>query len=339
MHLFGKPPFVMAAHPLAVGDDGRPDWSAQRILTRYYCAAGASGVGVAVHTTQFELHHDEALLRRAYAEAADVVGQFGAATVLVAGIAGDAEQAVREAEMARDLGYRAALLSPYGLTDRSEAGTLARAHAVAEALPVVGFYMQESVGGNYLSPRFWEALLRIENLAAIKVAPFERYRTKDVAEQILLSGRDDVALLTGNDDAIIHDLLTPYRLDSKELRFQGGLLGQWAVGTKAAVDTSRAIWEGRSAPVPQDTLALATAMVDINQAVFDPEHRFAGSIAGVNELLRQQGLLASSRCLSDAEVLADGQAERITLVRGRYPELLDEEFIKENLDEWKRDVA
>lgn len=339
MHLFGEPPYVMAAHPLAVGDDGRPDWAAQRLLTRYYCAAGATGLGVAVHTTQFEVHHDRELLRRVYSEAADVVGQFGEATVLVAGIAGDAEQAAAEATIARELGYRAALLSPYGLTDRSEAGTLTRARAVAEVLPIVGFYMQESVGGSYLSPGFWEELLAIENLAGIKVAPFERYRTKDVAEQLLLSGREDVALLTGNDDAIIHDLITPYRLAGKEIRFQGGLLGQWAVGTKAAVDTSRVIWAGNGDDVPQATLALASAMVDINQAVFDPEHAFAGSIAGVNELLRQQGLLSSSRCLSDSEVLADGQAERIALVRERYPELLDEAFIAEHLDDWKRDVG
>lgn len=339
MHLFGTPPYVMPAHPLAVTAEGAPDWGAQRLLTRYYAACGASGVGVAVHTTQFEIHHDHDVLRRVFAEAADVVKQFGPETSLVAGIAGDAEQAATEAAMARDLGYVAALLSPYGLTDRTEAGTLARAKAVAVELPVVGFYMQEAVGGFYLSPKFWDELLQIENLVAIKVAPFDRYRTKDVAEEILRSGRDDVLLLTGNDDAIVADLLLPYRTADKELRFSGGLLGQWAVGTKAAVDLTRRIWDGNGSPVDQDVLATATAMVDINQALFDPEHRFAGSIAGVNELLRQQGLLASSRCLSDTEVLANGQADRIALMRERYPELLDETFISEHLDEWMRDVV
>lgn len=339
MHLFGTPPYVMAAHPLAVGDDGQPDWASQRLLTRYYCAAGATGLGVAVHTTQFEVHHDRELLRRVYTEAADVAGQFGDDTKLVAGIAGDATQAAEEAALARELGYVAALLSPYGMVDRSEEGILDRARAVAAELPIMGFYMQESVGGAYLSPKFWEGLLAIDNLVAIKVAPFERYRTKDVAEEIIRSGRDDVALMTGNDDAIVADLLMPYRIDGKELRFCGGLLGQWAVGTKAAVDLSRQIWEGNGAPVSQDTLAAATAMVDVNQAVFDPEHRFAGSIAGINEMLRQQGIIASSRCLSPKEVLADGQAERITLMRERYPELLDEAFIADNLDSWKRDIA
>lgn len=206
-----------------------------------------------MHTTQFEIHHDHDVLRRVFAEAADVVQQFGPETSLVAGIAGDAEQAATEAAMASDLGYVAALLSPYGLTDRTEAGTLARAKAVAE--------------------------------------------------EILRSGRDDVLLLTGNDDAIVADLLLPYHVADKELRFSGGLLGQWAVGTKAAVDLTRRIWDGNGSPVDQDVLATATAMVDINQALFDLEHRFAGSIAGVNDLLRQQGLLASSRCLSDTEVL------------------------------------
>lgn len=337
-HLLGAPPYIIPAHPLAVTADGEPDWAAQRLLTRYYLAAGATGLAVAVHTTQFEVHDDPALLRRVYSEAAEVAATFGDGTALVAGIAGDAKQAAGEAAVARELGYVAALLSPYGLPDRSEEGTLERARAVAEELPIVGFYMQESVGGNYLSPRFWEGLLAIENLVAIKVAPFERYRTKDVAEEIALSGRDDVALLTGNDDAIVADLAMPYRFGDREVRFSGGLLGQWAVGTKAAVDLTRRVWEGNHSPVPQDVLAVANAMVDVNQAVFDPEHGFAGSIAGVNELLRQQGLLSSSRCLSDRERLAEGQAERIRLVRERYPELLDEEFVAEHLEEWRSDV-
>lgn len=339
MHMLGTPPYVMPAHPLAVTDAGEPDWAAQRLLTRYYVAAGASGVGVAVHTTQFDIHSAHDVLYRVFAEAADVVQQFGPETRLIAGIAGDSTQAATEAAMARDLGYVAALLSPYGLTDRTEAGALARARAVAAELPVVGFYMQEAVGGFHLSQKFWEELLQIENLVAIKVAPFDRYRTKDVAEAILRSGRDDVALLTGNDDAIITDLLLPYHLGDKELRFCGGLLGQWAVGTKAAVNLTHQIWDGNGSAVPQQLLATATAMVDINQALFDPEHLFAGSIAGVNELLRQQGLINSSRCLSPKEQLADGQAGRIALMRERYPELLDETFIREHLDEWKRDVG
>lgn len=339
MHLFGTPPHVIPAHPLAIGEDGHPDWAAQRLLTRYYLAAGATGLGVAVHTTQFEIHDDRDLLRRVYTEAAEVAESFGPEATLVAGIVGDARTAAEEAALAADLGYEAALLSPRGLTDRTERGILDRARAVAAEMPIVGFYMQESVGGMYLSPAFWEELLTIERLVGIKVAPFDRYRTKDVMEQLALSGREDVALLTGNDDAIVPDLMTPFTVDGREIRFRGGLLGQWAVGTRAAVELTGRLWKGHDAPVPQELLDTGMAMVDVNQAVFDPQNRFAGSIAGVNEMLRQQGLLPSSRCLSDTEVLSPGQADRIRLVRERHPELLDEDFIAENIDSWREDIA
>lgn len=341
-HVLGAAPYTIPAHPLAVDEHGQPDWQAQRLTTRYYAAAGATGIAVGVHTTQFEVHDDLELYRRVLAEAADVAKEFAPGMKLVAGIAGDVEKAVAEAEIAKELGYVAGLMCSYGLTVRTEDVRLARGRAVSDVLPIIGFYMQTSVGGQYLSPAYWEALLQIENLVGIKVAPFDRYRTNDVAEQIARSGRSEIALMTGNDDAIVHDLLSPYRFNSEglqELRFSGGLLGQWAVGTKAAAELTQRIWDGNGHPVPQDVLAAGTALTDINQAVFDPEHSFAGSIAGVNELLRQQGLLTSSRCLSEREALAEGQADRIRTVRRRYPELLDETFIAENLDAWRRDVA
>ncbi|SDL11954.1 dihydrodipicolinate synthase family protein [Tessaracoccus oleiagri] len=340
-HVLGQPPYTIPAHPFAVDAQGRPDWASQRLVTRYYLAAGATGLAVGVHTTQFEIHDDPLLFRRVLREAAEVRNHFGPEAKLVAGICGDTPQAVEEAHAARDLGYVAGLLSTYGMTDRSEQQWLERSRAVAEVMPIMGFYMQESVGGQYFSPGFWEALLQIDNLVAIKVAPFDRYRTADVAEALALSGRTDVALLTGNDDAILSDLMLPHRYGDgllQEVRFSGGLLGQWAVGTRAAGELTRRIWEGRDEPVTQTVLAAATAITSINQAVFDPEHGFAGSIAGVNEMLRQQGLMASSRCLSDHERLADGQAEKIRQARRRYPELTDEDFIAEHLDEWRRDV-
>lgn len=334
-HLFGEAPHIIPAQPFAVTADGQPDWDSQRLITRYYLAAGVTGLAVGVHTTQFEIHDDPALLERVLREVADVVDQQGADITLIAGICGDVDQAVREAELARDLGYVAGLVSPYGLTDRSEESFLARYRAVAEVFPVIGFYMQEAVGGQYFSPEFWAQLLELDQLVAIKVAPFERYRTADVVHAIATSGRDDVLLLTGNDDAIVPDLILPYRIGEQELRFAGGLLGQWSVGTKAAVDLTRRIWQGNRQPVPQDVLAAGTALTSVNQAVFDPEHKFAGSIAGVNETLRQQGLLTSSRCISDTEVLAEGQAEKITRVRTLYPELLDEDFIAANIHAWR----
>lgn len=340
----GSTPITIPAHPLAVADDGSPDWAAQRLLTRYYVAAGATGVGVGVHTTQFEIHDDPALLERCYGEAADVVGQFGPEVRLVAGVAGDTEQALREAEVAAGHGYRAALLCSYAMTDRSEQALLRRARAVADVLPVVGFYMQESVGGSYLSPSFWERLFAIEGVVATKVAPFERYRTLDVATALARSPRwHDIHLVTGNDDAILADLMLPITVDvdgeRRTIRFAGGLLGQWAVGTRNAVTlTERAVGAG-AAELTDDLLAVAADLTAVNQAIFDPENNFAGAVAGVNELLRQQGLLASSRCLSDRERLSPGQADRIAAVRARFPELVDEQFIAAGIDGWRRDVA
>lgn len=341
-NVLGQPPHIIPAHPLAVTEDGRPDWPAQRLLSRYYLAAGATGLAMGVHTTQFQVHDDPALFTRVLTEAADVTGHVGSSAALVTGICGDVQQAVREAETARELGYVAGLLSGYGMTDRSEAASLERARAVADVMPIMGFYMQDAVGGRYLSPAYWTSLLEIENLVAIKVAPFDRYRTGDVAEAVALSGRDDVALLTGNDDAIVTDLVLAHHYGDDRttaVRFSGGLLGQWAVGTKAAVEVTQQIWAIDGDCVPRELLDLATQITSINQAVFDPEHNFAGSIAGVNELLRQQGLLTSSRCLSDSEKLADGQQASIELARKRHPDLLDEEFIAMNIDAWRADVA
>lgn len=342
-HALGPAPRTIPAHPLAVTESGEPDWLAQRLLTRYYVAAGATGVAVGVHTTQFEIHDQPDLLRRAFAEAADVVGRFGSEGCrLVAGLCGDAPQALREAELSLEVGYHAALLCPYGMTDRSEAALLDRARRVAEIMPVIGFYMQESVGGDYLSPGFWDQLFEIPGVVGVKVAPFDRYRSLDVADALARSDRwADIALVTGNDDTIVSDLLQPLRLNGtgRVVRFSGGLLGQWAVGTRAAVElTARALAE-REQGVSPDLLAAGTDLTALNQALFDPEHNFAGAVAGVNEMLRQQGLLASSRCLSAREVLSPGQAERIAQQRARHPHLTDDAFIAEHLHQWKRDVA
>ena len=338
--VLGPAPLVYPAHPFAVAADGSPDWANQRLLTRYYAAAGASGVAVGVHTSQFELHHDKGLFAEALRQTAEVAAASGGDLRLVTGVVGDAAEAVAEAELAVSLGYRAALLSAYGMTDRSEQATLERARAIAEVLPVIGFYMQESVGGAYHSPEFWRAFFELDGVVGVKVAPFDRYRTIDVARALAESGRaDQIALITGNDDTIVTDLAAPFDYGTGLLRFTGGLLGQWAVGTRAAVDLAGRIVAGHGAPVPEALLTEGWAVTEINQAIFDPEHSFAGAVAGVNELLRQQGLLASTRCLSERERLSAGQAAKITQVRERYPELLDETFIAGNIDQWRREVG
>ncbi|MBB3725785.1 dihydrodipicolinate synthase family protein [Nonomuraea dietziae] len=209
-------------------------------------AAGVSGLAVGVHTTQFEIR-TAGLLEPVLRLAADVVAESRGAPVagepagplgsgrfqLIAGACGPVGQAVQEAELAARLGYDAVLLSPV-VPGASEADLLERARAVGEVLPVVGLYLQTAIGGPVLSRRFWRELAEQPSTVAVKVAAFDRYRTLDVAHGVAGSGRaDQVVLYTGNDDHIIGDLLAEL---PGGLKFSGGLLGQWAVWTRAAVD-------------------------------------------------------------------------------------------------------
>lgn len=333
---------MIPAHPLALDAGGQPDMRAQRALTRYYLDAGVHGLAVGVHTTQFELHNDRQLLTDVWSLAADTARAHRPADdqpLLIAGLTGDTPDAVVEAQIAADLGYQAALLSPWGMSDRGEDVLLERAAAVAQVMPVIGFYLQESVGGAPLSRAFWQGLFDIEAVVAVKTAPFDRYRTNDVAQVILAHDRwAEIALLTGNDDAIVHDLLTPYRRSvsgsERQVRATGGLLGQWAVGARAAVDlVGRAGQAVRAGSVPLGLLAEASAITDINAAVFDVDNDFAGCVPGVNEVLRQQHLVPTANCLGP-DVLSPGQTELITQVRQRYPDLLDEEFVAQRRDAW-----
>ena len=327
---------VIPAHPLALDAAGAIDERAQRALTRYYLDAGVDGLAVGVHTTQFELHEDVGRLADVWAMAAAERHRAGTDPLLVAGLVGDTDQAVAEAEVARDAGYQTALLCPWGMTDRSEHALLERARAVGEVLPTIGFYLQTSVGGRHLSRDYWRALFDLDSVVAVKAAPFDRYRTGDVVQVLLEHDRwDEVVLLTGNDDAIVADLVTPTRRGDRQVCARGGLLGQWAVGTRAAVvvaeQARRAVETGQ---VPMDLLATGGDLVEVNAAVFDVAHDFAGSVPGVNEVLRQQGLLSSARCLSETEQLSPGQEELIAGVRQRYGDLLDEEFVAEHRDDW-----
>ncbi len=338
--ILGAGPLVIPAHPLAVDDTGRPDWVSQRVLTQYYLAAGVSGLAVGVHTTQFDVHDHPNMLRATLQEASAVVDAHPIPVTLIAGVCGDVAQSVAEAELAAELGYSAVLLSSYGTADHSPASSLERARRTAEVLPVIGFYMQESVGGRFLPEDYWRDLFAIDRVVGVKIAPFDRYRTRDVLAALVASDRwDEVVVVTGNDDAIVSDLVTPFRYrrgsESRTLWFAGGLLGQWAIGTRAAVAMTHRAHRERGIGVPEDLLAQGAELVTVNRAVFDPDNGFAGAVAGINEMLRLQGLIRSGRCLNPRERLSPGQAQQIAEVRARYPELLDEAFISEHLHEWR----
>ncbi len=340
-HLFAGT--VIPAHPLALTAERRLDERRQRALTRYYLDAGAGGLAVGVHTTQFEIRQAGLLrpvLRLAAEEAA--VRAADRPLALVAGVVGPVDQALREAELARELGYHLALLSPGGLADHDEADLLERARRVAEVLPVFGFYLQPAVGGRALSYDFWRSFAEIPGVVAIKMAPFDRYRTLDVVRAVCASSRaDEIALYTGNDDAILADLLTPFDVvvDDRPVRawVVGGLLGQWAVWTRTMVDVLERVKRVRAHPDGaeiQALLALGVRLTDANAAVFDVAHGFAGVIAGVHEVLRGQGLLEGTWCLDPDETLSPGQREEIERVRRAYPDLIDDDFVAERLAGW-----
>ncbi|MCX6620037.1 MAG: dihydrodipicolinate synthase family protein [Acidobacteria bacterium] len=325
---------VVPAHPLALNAQRKLDERRQRALTRYYLAAGSGGLAVAVHTTQFEIRDPHiGLLEPVLALAAEEMN--GHDVVKVAGVVGRTPQAVREATLAAGLGYHAGLLSLSALKDASVPELLAHVRAVAEVIPVFGFYLQPAVGGRVLPYAFWRQFAEIENVVGIKMAPFNRYQTLDVVRAVADSG-SSLALYTGNDDNIIADLLTTFRLNGRELRIVGGLLGHWAVWTRRAVEQLDRIHAATSGGSPLDAewLTLGVEVTDSNAAFFDPGHGFHGCIPGVHEVLRRQGLLEGRWCLNPHEELSPGQMEEIDRVYAAYPHLNDDAFVREHLDTW-----
>ncbi|MBN2982737.1 MULTISPECIES: dihydrodipicolinate synthase family protein [Cohnella] len=337
---------VIPAHPLALNADRRLDEKHQRALTRYYMASGAGGVAVAVHSTQFEIRDPKHnLFEKVLQLAAEEVdrAKLDRPFLKVAGICGPTEQALKEVEVALKYGYDAGLLSMGGLKDYSEADLLERTKAVAARMPVIGFYLQPSVGGRIFTYDFWSKFAEIDNVVAIKMAPFNRYQSLDVARAVCGSSRrDEIALYTGNDDNIVNDLLTTYRFEVGgevvEKPVIGGLLGHWAVWTQKAVEMLEEIKEARkSERIAKEWLTRNIQVTDCNAAFFDPAHHFEGCIPGIHEVLRRQGLLQGTWCLNPDETLSEGQADEITRVYEQYPHLNDDDFVKAHLAEWLAD--
>lgn len=333
---------VIPAHPLALTAERHLDERRQAALTRYYLDAGASGIAVGVHTAQFAIHDQavglyEPVLSLA-ASTMDVHEQTSGSVVRIAGVVGDTRQAVSEAALAQQLGFHVALVSLAGLEERSLTELVDHVRAVCEIMPVMGFYLQPAVGGRDLPVAFWRDLVELENVVAIKIAPFDRYRTAEVMRAVAQSGRAaDMALYTGNDDHILLDLLTEFRFGSgPAMLIVGGLLGQWAVWTRRAVELHARCREivvsGKS--VPPELLTLATQLTDANGAIFDVANGYAGCLPGIHEVLRRQGLLEGTWCIRQDETLSPGQTEEIDRVLAAYPHLTDDAFVAEHRDRW-----
>lgn len=329
---------VIPAHPLALTQNLQLNETRQRLLTKYYLASGAGGTAVGVHTTQFEIRKPEInLLEAVLRLAADEIeqAQLQRPFIKVAGICGTTGQAIIEASLAVKYGYHLGLLSNGGLQQCSEAELIKRAYAVAEIIPLFGFYLQPAAGGRLLSYEFWRDFVEIPNVCAIKVAAFNRYQTLDVVRAVCNSERrNEIALYTGNDDNIIADLLTPYRFPVndgiEEKKFVGGLLGHWAVWTKnanALLDEIKQCVANNYAGA-EKLLSKGIAVTDMNAAIFDIKNNFHGCIPGIHEVLRRQGILEGTWCLNPNEKLSDGQLEEIDRIYKNYPHLTDDAFVK-----------
>lgn len=339
---------VIPAHPLALTRRRTLDERRQRALTRYYIEAGAGGLAIGVHTTQFAIRRPGIdLYEPVLALGAEAIAEWeirvGRRMVRIAGLVGPTRQAVREAALARDRGYHVGLVSLGGLGRWSDRKLLAHLRAVGEVIPVMGFYLQPAVGGRPLGYAFWRRLVELPSLVAVKVAPFDRYRTLDVVRAVIAAGRqNEVALYTGNDDSIVVDLTTVYAVpdssgEPRRLRMAGGLLGHWAFWTRSAVrHLARCRVAARRAAAPRSLLTLAAQITDANGAVFDAAHGFAGCIPGIHEVLRRQGLLEGRWCLDPKEELSPGQAAEIERVSRAYPHLNDDEFVQARLATWLR---
>jgi dihydrodipicolinate synthase/N-acetylneuraminate lyase len=323
---------AIPAHPLALDSQRRLDERRQRALTRYYLASGVGGIAVGVHTTQFAIRDPRiGLFEPVLQLAAEEMDRSRGPLVRIAGICGQTPQAVAEAQLIQKLGYHAGLLSLGAMSMAGEDDLISHCTAIAEVVPVVGFYLQPSVGGRVLPYSFWRRFAEIENVAAIKIAPFNRYQTLDVIRAVMEAGRDDIALYTGNDDSIVADLITPFRLGGRERRIVGGLLGHWSVWTQRAAELLKRC---QNEPASPDLLAWGTEVTDSNAAFFDAAHGFQGCIAGLHEVLRRQGLLEGLWCLDENEGLSPGQMQEIDRIYAAYPHLHDDAFVEEYRDQW-----
>jgi hypothetical protein len=339
-----KKGIAIPAHPLALTAERRLDERRERALSRYYIAAGAGGLAVGVHTTQFAIRQPkiglfEPVLQLAAEEMDRADANRSTPLVRIGGVCGETSQAVAEATLLRDLEYHAGLLSLGAVAAWDDERLLNHCKEVARILPLVGFYLQPAVGGRLLSYSFWRRFAEIENVVAIKIAPFNRYQTLDVVRAVAESGRD-IALYTGNDDNIVMDLLTPFLFDAngrlRARRIVGGLLGHWSVWTKRAVellDECHAVVD-ENREIPASLTEKSVQVTDSNAAFFDAANKFAGCIAGLHEVLRRQGLLEGIWCLDPQETLSPGQMEEIDRVYRAYPALNDDNFVRESRDAW-----
>ena len=340
-----KKGLVIPAIPLALTSDLHLDESRQRALVRYYLDAGAEGLAVAVHSTQFEIRDHQKTFTALLKVVADEISHFEklheTQIIRIMGVCGKTEQALKEVELAMLFNYDIALVSTAAFSEEKGWTALAMHYrAVADVMPVFGFYLQESVGGQMLPYEFWKNIIEHRNVVGIKVAPFDRYRTLDVLRSVAESGRsNEIAMYTGNDDNIVFDLISTFTFSTSQgpvsVEFSGGLLGHWCVWTHAAVALLKEIKrEKESGVISPELITKAQQITDANSAFFDARNHFSGCIAGLHEVLRRQGFFTDINCYAGNGILSEGQSREIDRVYSSYPDLHDDAFVKANLQRW-----
>lgn len=338
---------VIPAHPLSLTEDKQIDEEDMQLLARYYIDAGVGGIAVGVHTTQFEIRDpDVNLLEPVLKFTSNCIDDYctkkGKQILKISGVCGETKQAVQEAELSKSLGFHAVLLSLSALKDKTIDEMVEHCATVAKVMPIIGFYLQPAVGGRTLPYEFWYKFCKIENVLGIKMAPFNRYQTFDVVRGLCEAGAENrITLYTGNDDNIVLDLITPYKINTSRgditVRVKGGLLGHWCVWTNKAVQLLEEChkYSESNSDIPQELLTRAIQVTDSNAVFFDAANAFHGCIPGVHEVLKRNGLMKSIRCLNPNELLSPGQADEITRVSEAYPHLTDDDFIRNNIVNWK----
>ena len=332
---------VIPAQVLALNEDRSFAERHQRALCRYFIDAGVGGIAVGVHSTQFAIRDPKfGLFKRVMSETARFIDDWcakrGRRILKVGGVCGKTAQAVSEADYELECGYDACLLSLAAFKGDDIDTMIHHCREVANVMPLIGFYLQPSVGGRVLPFDFWRRFVEIDNILGIKIAPFNRYYTLDVVRALAESRREDITLYTGNDDNLLVDLLTEYVVGGRRIRIKGGLLGHWSCWTKKAVELLDELHRliDSDQPIPAELLTRAVKITDCNAAFFDAANGFAGCIPGLHEVLRRQGLLQGTWCLDPNEVLSPGQADEISWVYNAYPDLNDDAFAKAHLAEW-----
>ena len=293
------------------------------------------------HTGEFALNNLE-ILDKWMLWTKEMTSTYGNKMALMSMVGG--KDAIRQAEIAAKHEYDAVMVAPTAFQGKDAAGVVELFKHIAEIIPTFAFELQRAIPGSYeYTPELWTRIFEI--VYGAKGASFDTYRSLTMLEGAANSEhKDTLALLTGNDDRIVADLLGEFAFQTQKGRsvveYKGGLLGHFATDTNAAVHWCTAIKNKKTTGEWNFGLSendLAHGVNRCNMALFDAMGNFENSVWGVKYRLSSMGLLPGPYCKHEEG--RKGQAQAIDDVYNEYPELNDNEFVAENLGAMKREVG